>query len=178
MLELTIGVTVVALVMAGVVSAGRKLSQSIAFDQFTSDVEGGMSALKALTKRQVNTIGLSNTSVAMTGAFPGFTLVGERLNSNSVGLGMDVIGSNDWTAQGFEPNQVIQINLTGYDQEKCLNLLNVLHSNAVMVAASSDGASATTILKSSVRKVAFNIGDAAIACQINPTALIFLYDRV
>lgn len=178
MLELTIGVTVVALVMAGVVSAGRKLSQNIAFDQFNAEMEGGMSALKALTKRQASTAGITNTSVAMTGVFSGFTLSGGRLVSSSVGLGMDIIGSNDWRTQGFDPNQVIQVNLTRYDREKCLNLLNTLHSNAVLAATSRDGRNVTTVLKNSIRGTTFNIGSAAAACDLNPAAIIFLYDRI
>jgi prepilin-type N-terminal cleavage/methylation domain-containing protein len=132
MVELTIGVTVVALVLAGVISAGRRLSQDVAFNQLLTEVEGGLQTLKSLSKRQPNTNFVNNDWVSITRAFP--TLSASGINLQYPPLGLDFRFYSSGEVANAAGNQLIQMNIYSFDQGMCINLLTALAPSAYKVS--------------------------------------------
>jgi hypothetical protein len=174
LVELTIGVTVVALVIAGIVTAGRKLSQDVAFNEYVQGVQLGIASLKPMVKRSASTYGVITSTVAATGVFsPVAVLDGDVLVNRATGIRLQF--DRNASIPNYASDRVIISLFTSLTTAQCMGLAGALEPTAVYMGVYSENSLKT--MKNVGGNAAYTFDAAATACA-NPAALYVVYDKL
>jgi hypothetical protein len=174
LVELTIGVTVVSLVIAGIVTAGRKLAQDVAFNEYVQGVQLGIAALKPMVKRSASTYGVITSTVAASGVFSPVTVVdGDFMINRATGIRLQF--DREAAIPNYFSDRVIISLFTNWTTAQCMGLVGALEPNAVYMGVFIDNALKT--IKNVNGGAAYTFDAASNACA-RPAALYIVYDKV